>query len=74
MVLKWSAQNTIEGWRSVFLIGGFAYMGPALLFMLFGSADVQRWNRSPLATTDGVAVHEERLGAEEERQSKVIKS
>lgn len=37
-------QNTIADWSYVFLIGSVVYIVPAIVFMLFGSAQVQPWN------------------------------
>lgn len=37
-------QNTSEEWKWVFVIGAVFYIAPAILFMLFGSADEQKWN------------------------------
>lgn len=37
-------QSTSEEWKWVFVIGGVFYIAPAIQFMLFGSADVQKWN------------------------------
>lgn len=36
--------NPMGGWNIVLIVGGVIYIVPALLFMLFGSGDVQRWN------------------------------
>lgn len=36
--------NTIDQWHNVFLIGAAAYIIPALIFWLFGSGDIQKWN------------------------------
>ncbi|XP_058462887.1 sialin-like [Malaya genurostris] len=37
-------RSTMDEWRYVFAIGAAAYIIPALLFVLFGSAAVQKWN------------------------------
>ncbi|XP_058831302.1 sialin isoform X2 [Topomyia yanbarensis] len=37
-------RSTMDEWRYVFAIGAAAYMIPALVFVLFGSAAVQKWN------------------------------
>ncbi|KAG4074091.1 hypothetical protein HA402_014296 [Bradysia odoriphaga] len=37
-------QSTSEEWKWVFLIGSVFYITPAIVFMIFGSADVQKWN------------------------------
>lgn len=36
--------NPMEGWSTVLLIGGVIYIAPAILFWVFGSAEVQPWN------------------------------
>ncbi|XP_055532908.1 sialin-like [Wyeomyia smithii] len=37
-------RSTMDEWRYVFGIGAAAYIIPALVFILFGSAAVQKWN------------------------------
>lgn len=46
-------QNTMAEWTYIFIIGAVAYILPAVLFALFGSADVQKWNddTEPTKTT-----------------------
>ncbi len=39
-------QQTIEAWRTVFLIAGCIYAGGNVIFILFGSAAVQPWNET----------------------------
>lgn len=39
-------ENTIEQWTKVFFIGAAAYIGPAIIFAIFGSGKVQKWNES----------------------------
>lgn len=39
-----AVQSTMHEWRYVFAIGAAAYIIPALVFVLFGSAVVQPWN------------------------------
>lgn len=34
----------MAGWSIVLLIGGIIYIAPALLYWIFGSAEVQPWN------------------------------
>uniref|UniRef100_A0A336LRM6 CSON010445 protein n=1 Tax=Culicoides sonorensis TaxID=179676 RepID=A0A336LRM6_CULSO len=36
--------NTFDEWRQVFLIAGSVYIVPAIIFMIFGSGQVQSWN------------------------------
>lgn len=38
-------QSTSEEWKWVFMIGAIFYIVPAVQFMIFGSADVQKWNQ-----------------------------
>lgn len=40
-------QNTINEWSNLFTIGAFAYIMPAIVFIIFGSGDVQPWNDPP---------------------------
>lgn len=37
-------QDTIEEWSIIFIIAAVAYIVPALIFIVFGSGDVQPWN------------------------------
>lgn len=37
-------QSTINEWRNVFLLGAGVYIIPAIIFILFGSGEVQQWN------------------------------
>lgn len=37
-------QSTLDEWQYVFYIGAAAYIIPALLFMVFGDGNVQKWN------------------------------
>lgn len=37
-------RSTFEEWTKIFLIGGAVYIIPALIFMVFGSGEVQPWN------------------------------
>lgn len=37
-------QNAIGAWNNVFLVGSVVYIVPAIVFMLFGSGQVQPWN------------------------------
>ncbi|XP_055625542.1 sialin-like [Toxorhynchites rutilus septentrionalis] len=37
-------QSTMQEWQYVFAIGAAAYIVPALVFILFGSGMVQKWN------------------------------
>lgn len=39
-------ENTIEQWTKVFFIGAGAYIIPAIIFAIFGSGKVQKWNES----------------------------
>lgn len=38
--------NTLNEWTYIFIIGSIAYIGPAVLYSMFGSAEVQKWNDS----------------------------
>lgn len=40
-------QNTIDEWAIIFMIGGIAYIVPAILFTFFGSGEIQEWNKIP---------------------------
>lgn len=37
-------QSTIDEWSSIFLIGGLVYVGTAIIFIIFGSVEIQKWN------------------------------
>lgn len=37
-------RSTFEEWTKIFWIGGGVYIVPALIFMMFGSGEVQKWN------------------------------
>lgn len=37
-------QNTIEEWSIIFIIAAVAYILPAIIFVLFGSGNIQPWN------------------------------
>lgn len=34
----------MDEWQYIFGIGAMVYIIPALIFMLFGSGEVQKWN------------------------------
>jgi MFS transporter, ACS family, solute carrier family 17 (sodium-dependent inorganic phosphate cotransporter), other len=36
----------MEEWRYIFAIGAIAYIFPALIFALYGSGEIQKWNTS----------------------------
>lgn len=44
-------RNTMDEWTYVFVIGAVAYILPALIFSLFGSGEVQKWNDSDASET-----------------------
>lgn len=37
-------RNTMQEWTYIFIIGAVAYIAPALIYSIFGSAKVQKWN------------------------------
>lgn len=37
-------QSTADEWSWIFLIGAIAYIASAILFILFGSGNIQYWN------------------------------
>lgn len=43
-LLIFSKQNTIAEWNIIFVISGILYIVPALIFIAFGTTDVQEWN------------------------------
>lgn len=51
-VFLFSSQNTIVEWSHLFTIGAVAYIVPALVFILFGSGEVQPWNEPPAKKLD----------------------
>lgn len=36
--------NTMNEWMYIFIIGAVVYIGAALVFSIFGSAEIQWWN------------------------------
>lgn len=34
----------MDEWSSIFLIGAIAYLAPAIIFIIFGSGNIQHWN------------------------------
>lgn len=48
-------QNTIAEWTQLFAIGAVAYILPALVFLVFGSGNVQPWNEPKAKQMDDVA-------------------
>lgn len=42
-------------WQYVFGIGALVYILPGIIFIFFGSGDVQKWNEKKNATTVDVA-------------------
>lgn len=53
--IVFNSQNTIDEWRSVFIVGAVVYIVPALLFAVGGSGQVQYWNE-PDVKRDGKLV------------------
>lgn len=37
-------QSTEDEWRNIFIVGAAIYAGTALIFVIFGSGYVQKWN------------------------------
>lgn len=37
-------QSTAEEWKWVFIIGAIVYIAPGIFFMIFGTAEIQKWN------------------------------
>lgn len=54
-------QNTISEWNNVFLVGSVVYVVPAIVFMVFGSGEVQPWNDT--TTPAALAAKEKQLGS-----------
>lgn len=44
-------QNTVAEWNIIFVIGSIAYIVPAILFIIFGSGNIQKWNEIPTTTS-----------------------
>lgn len=44
-IRKLRFQSTMSEWRYIFALDGTLYIASAFFFMLFGSAEVQKWNR-----------------------------
>lgn len=40
-------QSTEEEWQKIFFVGAGFYMGTSIIFILFGSGYVQKWNDIP---------------------------
>lgn len=47
-----SFQSSMDEWQYIFGIGAMVYIIPALIFMLFGSGEVQKWNNKKDDDTD----------------------
>lgn len=45
-------QNTIAEWSTIFTIGGALYIAPAVLYAIFGTAQVQSWNEPAAKAKD----------------------
>lgn len=45
-------RNTIDEWSILFIIGAVAYILPALIFIMFGSGEVQPWNEPTIKKVD----------------------
>lgn len=39
-----NSKSTMEEWRYIFAIGAIAYILPALIYAVYGSGEVQKWN------------------------------
>lgn len=50
-------QNTIKQWNTIFIINAILYIVPAIIFILFGSGQIQKWNN--LTHSDGADVSEQ---------------
>lgn len=50
-------QSTMEEWQYVFMIGAAAYIVPALIFIVFGSGQVQKWNEPKQTQANGEFQH-----------------
>lgn len=44
MIFELLFKSSIEQWKYIFWIGGLFYIIPALIFMIFGSGEIQPWN------------------------------
>lgn len=40
-------QSTEEEWRKLFYVGAGLFIGSNIIFVLFGSGHVQKWNNIP---------------------------
>lgn len=49
-------QSTMHEWQYVFGIGALVYIMPGIIFICFGSGEVQKWNDKKIATTDEAVV------------------
>lgn len=65
------SQNTIEEWSIIFIIAGVAYIIPAIVFILFGSGNVQSWNENKSASQENVESIE---NAESAKNAKNLKN
>lgn len=45
-------RNTMQEWTYIFVIGAVAYIAPAFIFSIFGSANVQKWNEAKKSDED----------------------
>lgn len=44
MDIYYHSQNTAAEWNNLFMISGGIYIATAVVFLLFGSGDIQKWN------------------------------
>lgn len=50
-------QNTIAEWSYVFAVGAIAYIVPSIVFLLFGSGEIQPWNERQTTRTSESSAH-----------------
>ncbi|XP_058830779.1 sialin-like [Topomyia yanbarensis] len=65
-----SEKNTIAEWKYVFLISAGIYIVSGLIFMVFGSGKVQKWNEiKPKSTSSSAVAKEKENGATSRKNS-----
>lgn len=48
----YSKQNTLAEWNIIFVISGILYIVPAIIFIAFGTTDVQKWNYAAASSAE----------------------
>lgn len=55
-LIKLFLQNTAAEWKQIFLVGAAMYIGCAIVFIIFGSGQIQHWNEPKKSKEKKLAV------------------